>query len=141
MRSVLLNTNANNVSIFILHNVAYVKQQCTIAFILTSIFHNVNAITASILAKMAECNATIRITFCISLLMICNNAQMPLSISYNVNAKVYCHRVLSAMQQHTIHLCIVAHHKQSCARCYRIVALHSALCGIYLQNSINIMQY
>ena len=41
---------------------------------------------ASILPQSAECIETIRLTFCTTLLMISNNAQMPLSILYNVYA-------------------------------------------------------
>ena len=59
-----------------LHNIDYDKQQCTNAFIMRSVLHNVNAFTASILSQSAECNARIRLT---TLLMIFNNAQMLIS--------------------------------------------------------------
>ena len=84
IRSVLQNVNAITLSLLpqstecnaminILHIIAYVKHECTNAFILTSIFRNVNA---SILPKNAECNATIRLTLCTTLLMKSNNRQM-----------------------------------------------------------------
>ena len=46
-----------NNTINILHNIAYVKQQCRNEFIMRSVLHNVNTITASILPKNANCNA------------------------------------------------------------------------------------
>ena len=54
----------------------------------TSILLNINAITESILQQNAECNATIRFTFCTTLLMISSYAHMNLSTSIllNINA-------------------------------------------------------
>ena len=43
-----------------MHNIAYNKQQCTNAFIIRSVLHNVNkATTARILPRSAECNAAL----------------------------------------------------------------------------------
>ena len=56
----------------------YEKQQSRNAFIMRTVFHNVNAINASILPQGAESNASVRLIFFITLLMISNNAQMPL---------------------------------------------------------------
>ena len=49
------------------------------------IAHNVHAIAASIMPIVLVCIATIRLTFS-TFLMMSNNAQMPLSLLYNVNA-------------------------------------------------------
>ena len=48
--------------------------------------HNVNAINASILPQNAERNPRIRLIICTKLLMMNNNARMPLSKLYKVNA-------------------------------------------------------
>ena len=64
----------------ILHNE---KQRSRNAFIMRSVLHNVNAITLSILSKGAEQNATVRLTFCTTLLMISNQCTNAF-ILYNV---------------------------------------------------------
>ena len=72
----------NNINI--LHNIAYDKQQCTNEFIMRSVLHNVNAITANILPQNAEWLATIRLTVCTTLLMKINYVQNRLSVLHNI---------------------------------------------------------
>ena len=72
------------------------------------VLDSVNAITARILPQNANCNATIRLTFCTTLLMKSNNAQMFLSIWYNINAITVCILPQSAECNATIRLTFCA---------------------------------